>query len=64
MSVYHQGGVAGGPRFLGGGDIVGGGATASVGPVNISPEEKERLYTCILQLASPTTREEALQELR
>lgn len=41
------------------------GGAAGAGPASsITPEEKERLYNCILQLNQPETREEALQELR
>ena len=68
MDFYHPQtpSVSGGSRFLnagGGVDIVG---SSAGGPpsVSITPEEKERLYTCILQLGQPETREEALQELR
>ncbi|KAF2363504.1 Armadillo-type fold [Trinorchestia longiramus] len=64
-------GASGGSAATSGGgmDIVGtsgGGAGAAVvgGPTpSISAEEKERLYTYILQLNQPETREEALQEL-
>lgn len=60
-------GAPAGNRFLPGGgavDLVGVGGGGGGPAATIPPEEKERLYSCILQLSQPETREEALQELR